>query len=493
MSIPLTFEERFALGRQQRKHMRRPDHAAFTPNHRTESPIKILQAAYRGRLPALQPIKNQRMAVSPFSYFRGSLPVMAYDLSLSPNTNVFTQLCGDAHASNLGAFEGPGGELLFDINDFDETIAGPFEWDVKRMATSLILAGMEAGISDSLSHDAAIAFLESYRRAIFRFARMPVLKLARYQVHRINEIAPVSQLLATAQRSTPMHNLEALTELRPSSLASRKKSSARSKQPKDQNADLQPNEEITSESLRIFKSVPPILTRLTGVAAQRILDSLTPYAESLQVERRRFLARYQPLDVAFKVVGTGSVGLRVYCIYMEGNGPDDPLFLQIKEERPSAYIPYLGNNLLTAPFHQGRRVVEGERSMQLQSDPFLGWTTIEGRDYLVRQLNDHKASINIAGLKASALLEYAAVCGEILARGHSRAGDPVLLAGYIGSSDRFTKAIARFATSYARQTETDWKHFVKATGTTSTKTTQKENKKAVVPSKPVTKKTTRSK
>jgi uncharacterized protein (DUF2252 family) len=204
MPLPLTFEERFALGRQQRKHMRRLDHAAFTLRHRTESPVKILQAAYQGRLPSLQPIKNQRMAVSPFSYFRGSVPVMAYDLSLFPNTNVYTQLCGDAHASNLGAFEGPGGELLFDINDFDETIQGPFEWDVKRMATSLILAGMEAGTSDRLCHDAAIAFLESYRRAIFRFARMPVLKLARYQVHRIHQITPVSQLLATAQRSTPM-------------------------------------------------------------------------------------------------------------------------------------------------------------------------------------------------------------------------------------------------------------------------------------------------
>jgi len=191
-----------------------------------------------------------------------------------------------------------------------------------------------------------------------------------------------------------------------------------------------------------------------------VLDSLVTYAECLQPERRHFLAQYTPLDVAFKIVGTGSVGLRDYCIYMQGNGSKDPLFLQVKEETHSAYAPYLGEP--PAPMHQGQRAVEGQRAMQFQSDPFLGWTTIEGRDYLVRQLNDHKASVPLGELKAAGLLEYAAVCGETLARGHARAGDPCRIAGYIGASDRFDLAIAKFAADYADQTERDWEALVRS-------------------------------
>jgi uncharacterized protein (DUF2252 family) len=182
------------------------------------------------------------------------------------------------------------------------------------------------------------------------------------------------------------------------------------------------------------------------------------------VERQRFLAQYRVIDVAFKVVGTGSVGLRDYCIYMEGNGPKDPLFLQIKEEAISAYASYVEEiaPAVNRPAHQGRRVVDGERAMQLQSDPFLGWTTIQGRDYLVRQLNDHKASINLEDLKAAGLLEYAGVCGEMLARGHARGGDCSMLAGYLGGSGRFEEAVAAFALAYADQTEKDWKQLVKS-------------------------------
>jgi uncharacterized protein (DUF2252 family) len=194
--------------------------------------------------------------------------------------------------------------------------------------------------------------------------------------------------------------------------------------------------------------------------AAKVVGSLTKYAESLLPERRHFLAQYRPVDVAFKVVGTGSVGLRDYVVLMEGNGPKDPLFLQIKEEVASGYAPYVAVKARKERENQGRRVVEGERAMQLQSDPFLGWTTMEGRDYLVRQLNDHKASINLANLKVTALLEYAQVCGEILARGHARAGDSSMIAGYLGTSTRFDEAVVAFAEAYADQTEVDWKQLV---------------------------------
>ena len=460
MALPLTFRERSAAGRKQRKHMRRADHAGWTPHQRTESPIKLLEASVRGRVPALVDLKNQRMSLSPFAFYRGAVPVMAYDLSLAQNTAIHSQLCGDAHVRNLGAFDGPDGRLVFDINDFDETIAGPFEWDVKRMATSLILAGRGINAKNSDCAESAAIFLANYRRSILRLSRMPVLEAARYQVRRLRDISTMSTIFTMAQRATPMHNLLSLTESpsqpapAPAKVPAKKQSATKSK-PAAIGAESAP------APVRIFKSDPPVLTRIHGAHAQRILDSLANYTDSLLVERRHFFAQYRPIDVAFKVVGTGSVGLRDYCVYMQGNNAKDPLFIQIKEEAASGYAPYLGGNTVP-PYHQGRRVVEGERAMQVQSDPLLGWTTIDGRDYLVRQLNDHKASLDITQMKVADLLGYASVCGEMLARGHSRSGDPAMLAGYIGTSERFDDAITKFAVAYADQTERDWKQFVRA-------------------------------
>ena len=461
MKTALTAPERFALGQKKRKQLPRKDHAAWSLAARKESPLKLLHTAEKGRVPDLVELKHQRMAVSPFGYFRGAVPVMAYDLSLAPNTGIFTQLCGDAHVRNLGAFSGPDGRLVFDINDFDETIAGPFEWDVKRMAASLILAGREGGTRDSHCREAAGTFLERYTSMMQAFARMPVLEVAKYQVHRLQSVAPVQEILELAQRSTPLTSLAALTEEVP--------------QPKKKSGKKMPlaagHAKVRQQALksagavpgsRIFRTQKPVLERLTDAQRQHVIDSLDAYTQTLQVERQRFLAQYRVIDVAFKVVGTGSVGLRDYCIYMEGNGSKDPLFLQIKEEAHSAYAQYLEASSASHPGHQGRRVVDGERAMQIQSDPFLGWTTIQGRDYLVRQLNDHKASIDMTRLKAAGLLEYAAVCGEILARGHARGGDCSMLAGYIGGSGRFEAAIGSFAHAYADQTEKDWKALVRS-------------------------------
>jgi uncharacterized protein (DUF2252 family) len=462
MTQPMSTKERFALGQDRRQQIRRMHHKTWNAKKRRESPLRLLDASTRGRVPALVALKNELMSASPFAYFRGAVPVMAYDLSLVGNTGICNQLCGDAHVRNLGAFAGPDGRLEFDINDFDETIVAPFEWDVKRMATSLVLAGRGAGAKNVHCREAATVFLERYRTTMATFARMPVLEVARHKVHRLGNVSPVAGILRMAERATPMHTLMTLTEVEGTPPVTERRGTKKVVKGV-----------VVARPPRVFKAVPPNLTRVKGALAEQIVGSLAKYAESLQPQRRHFLAQYRPIDVALKVVGTGSVGLRDYCIYMEGNGRKDPLFLQIKEEVASGYAPYVvGVRGRKARQHQGRRVVEGANAMQLQSDPFLGWTTMDGRDYLVRQLNDHKASIQLEDLKAGGLMEYAAVCGELLARGHARAGDSAMIAGYLGTSARFDDAVGSFAETYADQTEVDWKQLVqslKKAGKTSTK------------------------
>ena len=380
----------------------------------------------RGRVPALVALKYEMMAASPFAYFRGAAPVMAADLAQLPSTGIVSQLCGDAHVRNLGAFAAPDGRLVFDINDFDETMRGPFEWDLKRMAASLVLAGRASGHKNGPARRAALACIERYAGQMRAFSRMPQLEVNRFQVHRLGLAKPVQLALAKAERANPLHILDRLTQ----------PASARPGAP------------------RRFKESKPLLTRVTGARAAAVVASLGPYREMLEPQRRHLLSFYRPLDVAFKVVGTGSVGWRDYCIYLEGNGPADPLFLQIKEEPASAYAPYLPD--AHPPAHNGQRVAEGQRAMQIQTDPFLGWTHIGARQYLVRQLNDHKGAIEIEDLVGASLKAYAEVCGELLARGHARSGDPQVIAGYVGSGTAFAEAIASFAEAYADQTVKDW-------------------------------------
>jgi uncharacterized protein (DUF2252 family) len=414
-------------GEQQRKVLPRTALAHWDAALRRQNPLDLLDAAAHDRIPSLVKLKYERMALSPFGFFRGAVPVMAYDLSLSPHTEIVNQLCGDAHVQNLGAYTGPDGRLVFDINDFDETIRGPFEWDVKRMATSIMLAGDAAKIKQNSCSDATHQFLDAYCGLMRQFAAMPVLAVARFQVHRLASVAPVSKILRKAEHATPAHSLASLTEKTPMG--------------------------------RIFKSHPPVLRPATAKEAKAALDALPAYIESLLPERRHFFAQFQPQAVGFKVVGTGSVGLRDYCILMQGNGAGDPLFLQIKQEAPSAYAPYLPQPA-PLPKNDGQRTVEGQRAMQLQSDPLLGWTEIDGRSFLVRQLNDHKASVDIATLRAAGLGAYAVVCGEMLARGHARSGDARVINGYIGNGTRFKQGILGFARAYAAQTVEDWKLLV---------------------------------
>jgi uncharacterized protein (DUF2252 family) len=297
------------------------------------------------------------------------------------------------------------------------------------MAASLILAGREAGHKDSSARAAAEACVIRYCTLMNTLAGLPVVEMARYQVHRVAAATPVQQALHKAERATSAHTLEQLTE--------------------------------PATAGRRFRQIKPTLERITGQRAAQVLAGLDHYKTRLDPEHRHLLNFYRPVDVAFKVVGTGSVGLRDYCIYLEGNGAGDPLFLQIKEEASSAWAPWLSD--AHPPAHNGQRVVEGQRAMQTASDPFLGWTEMGGRQFLVRQLNDHKGSIEIEDLADGNLEAYAEVCGELLARGHARASDPVQLAGYLGPGDGFAEAVAKFGQIYADQTEKDWQLLKRST------------------------------
>jgi uncharacterized protein (DUF2252 family) len=435
-----TPEERTKLGQSHRKQVGRQQHSALNIKARTHTPIELLERSMRGRVPALVKLKYQLMAESPFGYFRGAVPVMAADLAALPNTGIVSQLCGDAHVRNVGAYAAPDGRLVFDINDFDETIRGPFEWDLKRMAASVSLAGRGSGHKDSAIQRAVEQFILRYTAQMKAFARMPHLEVGRFQVHRLGAVAPVHAALLKAERATPSHTLEQLTEsVKQADLATKK-------------AGGKPG--IKSGTTRSFKEIKPMLTPVSKAQAKAVLASLEPYREMLEPQRQHLLSFYRPIDVAFKVVGTGSVGLRDYCIYFEGNGPEDPLFLQIKEEPLSGYNAYLPN--AHPDPHNGKRVADGQRAMQLQSDPFLGWTHIGSRQYLVRQLNDHKGSIELDDLVGGGLCAFAEVCGELLARGHARSSDPNVIAGYLGSGSGFAEALGKFGLLYADQTQKDW-------------------------------------
>jgi uncharacterized protein (DUF2252 family) len=420
-----TPKERRNLGQARRKQVGRQEHNDFKPKARKTPALELLARSMHGRVPALIQLKYKLMAESPFGYLRGAVPVMAADLAV-PSTCIVCQLCGDAHVRNLGAYAAPDGRLVFDINDFDETIRGPFEWDLKRMAASLVVAGRGSGHKEASARQAVEKFVTRYASQMRAFAQMPSLEVGRFQVHRLNQVEPVLDALLKAERSTALHTLDQLTEPAPGKPG----------------------------APRRFKENKPTLTPVTGQQTANVLAALGPYRQTLEPQRQHLLSLYRPVDVAFKVVGTGSVGLRDYCIYFEGNGPDDPLFLQIKEEPASGYAPYLPD--ADPPRHNGQRTAEGQKAMQVQSDPFLGWTHFGGRDYLVRQLNDHKGSIDLEDLAGGGLEAYAEVCGELLARGHARSGDPLILAGYIGSGDGFSEALAKFGSAYADQTEKDW-------------------------------------
>jgi uncharacterized protein (DUF2252 family) len=415
-----TRKERRQLGRSLRDQVRRLSHADWNAKQRNFDLVDLLRHANRGRISRLLPLKYGAMAASPFGFFRGSVPLMAADLSVMPRTGLMAQICGDAHVQNLGAFEAPDGRLIFDINDFDETMVGPWEWDVKRMSASLVLAGREAGNTEKQCKAAVMAFVESYREWMRRFSQMAVIDLARFQIYRV--VSPVRSVLRKAERATPQNSLQKLT--------------------------------VLENGKHRFREVKPRQFHIPRAECNAAIASLQPYAKTLLPHLQHFFSRYDPEDVVFRVVGTGSVGLRDYVVLMFAGAVSDPIFIQIKEEPKSAYAPYLSASLV--PAHQGERVAAGGRAMQMQSDIFLGWTSIGDREYIVRQLRDHKAGIEDDDLRGDGLVQYARMAGELLSKGHARSGDPCAISGYLGNSDRCDRALASFGIAYANQTVKDW-------------------------------------
>ena len=421
--------ERIEFGRNQRRKLKRSDHALWDAKLRKHDPVETIQAVTRERIAALVPIKMARMAASPFGYFRGNVPVMAADLETMRSSGIIVQICGDAHVRNLGALAAPDGRLVFDINDFDETIRAPWEWDLKRLGTSLVLAGREAQNSDRACHEAVLACAAMYRRKMTEYCWMTCLEVAHCRIHRQFFGQLGASVLERAERATPAHSLAKLT--------------------------------VARGKPRIFREMKPVLTHPPKSRARQVLQAVKSYRETLSPAGLHLLSFYRAVDVAFKLVGTGSVALHDYVVlHCAGDGVADPLFLQVKEAVASAYAPYVQS--VETGIHQGERVIRGQRMLQAQPDILLGWTSLGKADYLLRQLKDRKGSIEDADLRGAGLTEYATTCGEVLSRGYARSGDPAVLAGYLGSNDRFDKALGKFSLSYAAQTTKDYEVFRKA-------------------------------
>ncbi len=444
-----TRSERRKMGKALRERAPRGSHGDWSPQPDRPDPISLLQAQDEGRLQHLLPIKYGRMLASPFAFLRGSAAVMAADLAMTPATGLHAQLCGDAHLSNFGVFATPERKLVFDINDFDETYPGPWEWDLKRLGASAVVAGRENGFKEKTNRKLAMAVAETYRRAMERFSEMPTLNVWYYHVDEADVLKVFDssskrakkgarKMMKKAHSRTQAQTLEKLTEM--------------------------------VDGRRRILNDPPLLVRLSEMLSEEEKAQVTEqdveklwleYLDSLPEERRQLLSRFRMRDGALRVGGVGSVGSRCSIILLEGGGQDDAIILQQKEAGPSVLEPYLAPSTYAS---HAQRVVQGQRLMQATSDIFLGWTqgSRTGSHYYWRQLKDMKGSLDVAALDKTGLRTYLAVCSICLARAHARTGDTAAVRGYLGGNDSFAQAIADFSVAYADQAERDYQALVDA-------------------------------
>lgn len=439
-SKAVPWEKRREEGKALRKSIPREAHAEWVPPKNRPDPVKTVVASNKGRQKQLIPLRMGRMAASPFTFLRGSACVMASDLSTSPITGIAAVMDGDAHLNNFGMYGTPQREVVFDLNDFDEAVVGPWEWDLKRLVASVNVAGRQNGLNTRERAAAVMRCVEGYRFNARRLQDMGVLDIWYLHAYpgKDNPLVKADPKFKAVIRKTLDKALQ---------------TDNRALIPKM--ADRQSNGSWT------FRADPPVLTLVDKATKQKVSAALNDYSNTLSRERRIMLNHYHIADVAHRVVGVGSVGTRAYLVLLFGNGDNDPLFLQVKEAIVPAHAPFL------PPFdkefqHNGKRVIVGQRALQASSDPMLGYTTIDGRDFYVRQMKNLKASIPVEWLTGPSFNFYAWVCGAILARAHARTGDPALIAGYCGNSSALDQALATWAESYGNQTESDHAALVEA-------------------------------
>ncbi|WP_373303917.1 DUF2252 domain-containing protein [Streptomyces cinerochromogenes] len=420
-------------GKALRTSVPRSAHRTLDLDASRPDAVSAVAESNAGRIPELTPLRVGRMAATPFAFLRGSAGLMAYDLARTPTTGIGTQICGDAHAANFGLYGDARGGLVIDLNDFDETVHGPWEWDLKRLAASLVLAGREAGADEDTCRAAARDAAGAYRRTMRLLAKLPALDAW-------NAIAD-EELVSHTDAHDLLGTLQRVSEKARANTSGR--FAAKSTEP-------------APDGGRRFVPAPPVLRRIPDAEAAAVAASLEPYADTLGEDRHPLLARHAVHDVAFRVVGTGSVGTRSYVVLLLDHR-GEPLVLQVKEARPSALLAHLATAGFPAPpaEHEGRRVVLGQKRMQVVSDTLLGWTTVEGRPYQVRQFRNRKGSVDPAALAADQVDDYARMTGALLARAHSHSADPRLIAGYCGKNEELDEALAAFAVAYADRTEAD--------------------------------------
>ncbi len=434
--LPATADERRASGKAARKRVQRSALGYWDEEERGHDALETILAQNQARVPELIPIRHQRMAASPWGYYRGAAAVMARDLAARPDSGLTVQLCGDAHVLNFGLWATPERNLAFDLRDFDETLPGPFEWDIKRFAASLVVAARENGIDERTADAAVAAGIEAYRTRMRRYTVMPELEIwydGIHADHLINYFEP-------ADRGRVSIHIEKKRERRTSRGAFAKLTTMAHGRPR-----------ITEE--------PPVRIALNDDEQADIVDHLLAgYQLTLQEDRRSLFNRFTEVDIVRQVVGVGSVGMRVYLVLLEGRSAADPLFLQVKQAGPSVYE---AEGRPSTHDNHGARVVNGKRLVQTATDIFVGWGSWQGRDYYVRQFRDMKI-IPTTELIAPRLVEFATACGETLAKAHARTGDPVAIDGYIGKGAGFATAIGQFARLYADQNERDHAQLVRA-------------------------------
>jgi uncharacterized protein (DUF2252 family) len=437
-TTPTPREERYALGRALRDEVPRKRLGDWNPPAGRPDPVTLVIEAHEGRQDRLIPLRVGRMVASPYAFLRGTAAIMAEDFSRVPSTGITPVICGDAHLGNFGFYASPERALVFDLNDFDEAHPGRWEWDLRRLTASVHVAGRINGASENDCAAAVVRCVAAYREQVWDLSGQPLLA-------RSFMTLDVDRLRETVSEESLRHDVER------SANRARKRTSDRA---------LPKLTALEGGRHRIVEE-PPVITRLTDSEYDEIAEALDVYLTTLPPHWRRLVAGYTLLDIAHKVVGVGSVGLRAYVALCEGSSPDDALFLQLKEARRSVVARFVHGDSAWHQ-HQGQRVVEYQQALQTVSDPLLGWTSFGGRQYYVRQFRDMKGAITVDDLGPQALADYAGVCGLLLAKGHSRTSGASMIAGYLGSSEKADQAFARFARRYADQIERDHERLVAA-------------------------------